>query len=110
MTKDTEKAFVIVYSEYLRRRSFGTAKCEAVQFDEAKLRAIEAFSTWNPADINYSTEELKHLGFVDKDIIGNVTLTEAGIEYMESKTKAFFSDFTSTVKDLLSLIGPLIPS
>lgn len=108
MTKDMEKAFVIVYSEYLRRRSFGTAKCEAVQFDEAKLRAIEAFSTWNPADIEYCLHNLEDLGFIKEDIIGNVTLTEAGIEYMENKPKEFFSDFTGTVKDLLSLVIPAL--
>ena len=110
MTKDTEKAFVIVYSEYLRRRSFGTAKCEAVQFDESKIMAIEGFSKWNPADISYCMRELKNLGYIDRDIIGGVTLNEAGIEFMENKPKEYFSGFTGTVKDLLTLIAAFLPA
>lgn len=108
MTKGTEKAFVIIYSEYLRRRSFGTTKYNAVQFDDAKLVAIEAFSKWNPADIKLSLRELKNLGFIKSDILGNITLTEAGIEYMESKPKEYFTRFAGVVKDLLSLVIPLI--
>lgn len=110
MTKDTEKAFVIVYSEYLRRRSFGTAKCEAVRFDDSKIRAIDGFSKWNPADINYCLHELKNLGYIKMDIIGNVTLTEAGIEFMENKPKEYFTNFTGAVKDLLTLIAAFLPA
>lgn len=109
MTKDTEKAFVILYSEYLRRRSFGTAKNQAVRFEDAKLRTIDAFSNWNPADIGYFLEELRKLGYVKTNICGDVTLLEPGIEYMESKPKEYFSAFTGIIKDLLSLIAAFIP-
>lgn len=78
---------------------------------EAKMHsAIEAFSKWNPADIKLCLRELKNLGFIESDILGNITLTEAGIEYMESKPKEYFTRFAGAVKDLLSLVIPLIPT
>lgn len=109
MTRDTEKAFVIIYSEYLRRRSFGTAKNQAVQFEDSKLKAIDAFASWNPEDIRYSLQELRKLGYVKIDILGDVTLQEPGIEYMESKPREYFSAFGGIVKDLLSLISGFLP-
>lgn len=105
MTKDTEKAFVIIYSEYLRRRSFGTAKSQAVRFESAKIKAIDAFSNWNAEDIRYCLWELRKSGYLEIDIFGNVTLLESGTEYMESKPKEFFSAFAETVGGLISLIS-----
>ena len=108
MTRDTEKAFVIIYSEYLRRRSFGTAKNQAVQFEDAKLRKIEAFSNWNPQDISYCIGQLEKLGYVKRNIIGDVTLLEPGIEYMESKPKEYFSAFAGIIKGIVELIAAFL--
>lgn len=110
MTKDTELAFVIIFSEYKRRRSFGTAKYEAVQFESTKLKAIDAFSDWHPADISYCLQELKKSGYVRIDILGDVTLQEPGIEYMENKPKEFFEAFTGKIAGLLSIIGTFWPT
>lgn len=109
MTRETEKAFVIIYSEYLRRRSYKTVKCEAIRFDLPKVMAIEAFSCWNPEDIRYCLRELHKLGYVSIDIFGNVELQEIGIAYMESKPKEYFGAFTHVVNDLLSVISVLRP-
>lgn len=109
MTKDTELAFVIIYSEYKRRRSFGTAKYEAVRFESEKLKAIDAFSDWHPEDIRYSLQELKKSGYVKIDILGDVTLQEPGIEYMESKPKEFFEAFSDKIAGLLSVVGAFWP-
>lgn len=109
MTKDTEKAFVIIYSEYLRRRSFGTAKNQAVQFESAKLKAIDAFSKWNPDDIRYCLQELCKLNYLKMDILGELTLQEAGIEYMESKPMEYFSAFAGVVKGIAELIAAFLP-
>lgn len=108
MTKDTEKAFVIIYSEYLRRRRYGTAKNQAVQFEDAKLRKIDAFSNWNSQDISYCIEELRKLGYVKRNILDDVILLEPGIEYMESKPKEYFSSFASIVRDLIGLLSGFI--
>lgn len=109
MTKDTEKAFVIIYSEYLRRRSFGTAKNQAVQFEDAKLRKIDAFSTWNPQDISYCMEELRKLGYVKRNILDDVILLESGIEYMENKPKEYFLAFGGIIKGIAELIAAFLP-
>lgn len=108
MTKDTEKAFVILYSEYLRRRSFGTAKSQAAEFEDSKLRAIEGFTNWNPADIGYCLQELRKLGYLKIDILGNVELLEPGIEYMESKPKEYFSVFAGIVNGIVELIAAFL--
>lgn len=108
MTRDTEKAFVILYSEYLRRRSFGTAKNQAVCFEDSKLRAIDAFSKWNPSDIGYSLQELRKFGYLRIDILGNVELLEPGIEYMESKPKEYFQSFAGLVKGIAELIAAFL--
>lgn len=105
MTKDTEKAFVILYSEYLRRRSFGTAMQQAVWFEDAKIKKIDAFSSWNPQDISYCLRELGRLGFVKIDILGDVEIQEQGIMYMEQKPKEYFSTFTGVVRGLIDLIS-----
>ena len=108
MTKDAEKAFVILYSEYLRRRSFGTAKNQAVFFEDAKLMKIDAFSTWNPEDIGYSLQELKKCGYINLNIIGDVEILKFGIEYMESKPKDYFSAFAGIVKGIIDLISAFL--
>lgn len=109
MTKDTEKAFVIIYSEYLRRRSFGTSKNQAVRFDNSKLLAIDGFANWNQDDIGYCLQELRKIGFIKVDIWGDVTLLETGIEYIEAKPKEYFLVFAGIVKDLLSLVSGFLP-
>lgn len=108
MTRDTEKVFVIIYSEYLRRRSFGTAKNQAVRFEDSKLRAIEAFSDLDSEDIRYSLEELKECGYISMDILGDIEILRSGSKYMESKPKEFFSAFAGTIKGIVELIGAFL--
>lgn len=105
MTKETEKAFVIIYAEYLRRRRFGTPRDQATQFDSSKLSAIDAFSKWNPSDIQSCLSELRKLGYVRIDILGDLTLQESGIEYMESKPNEYFSAFFGIVKGLAEVVS-----
>lgn len=105
MTRETEKAFIIIYSEYLRRRSFGTAKSQATYFENAKLKNIDAFSLWNSDDIRSSIDELVQIGFVKMDIVGGVQLMNPGIEYMEQKPKEYFSAFAGVVKGIAELIS-----
>lgn len=90
MTKETEKAFQILYCEYKRRRKSGLPKQDAVCFEDAAIGAIAAFSKWLPADISYAMQELKNSDFINIDILGDVELLESGIEFMEAKPKDFF--------------------
>lgn len=104
MTKETEKAFKILYCEYRRRRKSGCSKATAMEFEDGTIARINAFQKWIPEDIRYALRELKIMGYVRIDIIGNVTLTENGIEFMENKPKEFFSDLGG----LFDLVGLFI--
>ena len=110
MTKDTEKAFVIIYSEYLRRRSFGTAKNQAVRFENSKLMCIDAFSRWHPDDIRYSLQELRKAGYIKMDIVGDVSLLETGITYMESQPREYFLGFAGFIRGIAELIALFLPA
>ena len=109
MTKDTEKALVILYCEYKRRRGFGTSKAEDVHFEEAKMRNIEAFSDWNYADISYAMQQLRAAGYVKLNILGDVTLTESAIEYIEAKPKEYFDTFLK-IASLIPVLGSITGS
>lgn len=109
MTKDAEKAFVIIYSEYLRRRKAGTAKNQALQFEGGEVYDLPGFDRWIHSDIDDSVRELKQAGYLKKFILGDIELTSSGIAYMESKPKEYFSAFVSVVKDLLSLVAAFMP-
>ena len=105
MTSEAEKALVIIYAEYLRRRNYGTDKKLAVKFPNAKLKAIDAFSSWDPSDIDSCLSELKSLEYIGKDILGNVTLLNRGISYLQDKPREFFAKFAGFISDLLALIA-----
>lgn len=99
MTRETEKAFKILYCEYKRRRKAGESKSDAVEFEDTSVGSIPAFRKWLPADINYAVQELGDAKYVKVDILGNITLQESGIEYMESKPKEYFQG----LKDFFNL-------
>lgn len=108
MTRDTEKAFVVIYSEYLRRRSKGTAKNQAVEFENSKIYAISEFEKWDRADVSYAIRELQADGYIKDNIWGDVTLLPKGIQYMENKPKQYFKSFAGIVKELLSLVSAFL--
>lgn len=108
MTKETEKAFKILYCEYKRRRKSGSSKSTAMEFEDGSIGRINAFKDWMPEDIRYALQELKSAGYIRTDILGNVELCERGLECMESKPKEFFSELGGLF-DLVGLFGSLIP-
>lgn len=95
MTKDTEKAFKILYCEYKCRRKSGASNREAVFFQGGSIEKIKAFAKWLPDDIDYAMQELKADGYIKKFIYGDIELTGAGIEFMEDKPKEFFNNLSS---------------
>ena len=92
VTKETEKAFKILYCEYKHRRKSGCPKSTATEFEDGTIQKISAFQKWLPEDISYALRELKAAGYVKLFIYGDCTLTEAGLEFMENKPKEFFSE------------------
>lgn len=108
MTKDTEKAFVIIYAEYLRRCKAGESKEQASQFTKQQIKGWDAFSSWHPNDVDRSLFELKQNGFMRIYVYGEAMLTTEGIQYMEKQPREFFQKFTEAVKDILALVVPLL--
>ena len=104
MTKETEKAFKILFCEYKRRRKSGLPKQDAVCFEDAAISGIGAFSEWLSADIGYAMQELKCANFVNINIWGDVELLESGIEFMENKPKEFFKSLAGFF-DLGAILG-----
>ena len=107
MTKETEKAFKILYCEYKRRRKAGTPKATAMEFEDGVIEKINAFEKWLPDDIRYALQELKTAGYLKIDILGNVELTETGLEFMEDKPKEFFNGLSGFF-DLIGLFGSIV--
>lgn len=101
MTKETEKAFKILYCEYKHRRKSGCSKATAMEFEDGTIQKMSAFRKWLPEDISYALQELKAAGYVKLFIYGDCTLTEAGLEFMENKPKEFFSELGG----LFDLVG-----
>lgn len=95
MTKETEKAFKILYCEYKRRRKSGCSKASAMAFADGTIQNINAFERWLPEDIRYALQELKKAGYIRIFIYGDCELTETGLEFMENKPKEFFSELGS---------------
>ena len=77
-----------------------------MEFEDGMIEKINAFEKWLPDDISYALQELKATGYVRIDILGNVELTEAGLEFMEDKPKEFFNGLSGFF-DLISLFGAL---
>lgn len=102
LTKDTEKAFKIIFCEYKRLRKAGYSKTDSIEFKDNTLYKIPAFHDWNRLDIKTALSELKEAKYISENIIGDLKITKDGIEYMESKPKEFFEDI-KTLFDLASL-------
>lgn len=102
MTKDTEKAFKIIFCEYKLRRKKGFTKDNSICFEDGELQSLNSFSTWLRPDIKSALDELIAAKYLKKNIIGDITLTNDGIEYMESKSKDFFND-VSKLFDIVAL-------
>ena len=101
MTRETEKAFKILYCEYKSRRNHKESKKQAVYFSDSMIHALEKLKSWNPDDIDCAVKELQSNGFVQCDICGGVTILNDGLEWIEARPKEFW-------KDVLDLVGNLL--
>lgn len=101
LTKDTEKAFKIIYCEYRRLRKAGFTKEDSRLF-KGGVRNISAFADWLRPDVDSAVRELRSAGFLKDNILGDVTITDEGIIYMENKPREFFNEL-SGLFDLISL-------
>lgn len=102
LTKDSLKAFKIIYCEYKCRRKAGFSKSESLEFEYGNIKSLAAFSDWIEADIKSAISELKSVKFLKENIIGDIKITNDGLVYMESKPKEFFNEL-SKLFDLATL-------
>lgn len=97
LTKDGKKAIACIYKEYLRRKSEGQPKKQAIFFDSHDCSQREFISSiWE------DVPELKKAGLIKVFITNCIELSDAGIIYMENKT-------ADTIKEWLTIGGNLIP-
>lgn len=90
LTKDTEKAFKIIFCEYKSSRKKGFTKDDSRVFKN--INDISAFSSWLNPDINSAINELLSCKYISKNILGVIKITDEGLKYMENKPKEFFED------------------
>lgn len=107
MTRDTEKALIIIYCQYKKRLGFGTSEEDARYFEDTKLRNIENFSDWNYSKLKLSIQQLNRMGYIFVNIWDDVRLLDEGIEYVESKPKEYFDSFINVISGLASVISSL---
>ena len=104
LTKDTLKAFKIVYCEFKRRRKAGFTKIDSSSFSDGEMKTLSAFSAWKKPDLETALDELKNAKYLKEDVIGNITITDSGLLFMEDKSKEFFND----LKDLFDIVSLFI--
>lgn len=102
ITKDSLKAFKIIYCEFKKRRKTGFTKEDSRFFRDGEIDSLSSFSDWLKPDISSAIQELKSAKFIKENIMGDITLTDDGIIFMESKPKEFFDDL-KTLFDIVSL-------
>lgn len=97
LTNDAKRSLAILYRGYKNRRKAGVPKSSAVYFSGTSEDSINITKA-----VSEDKYELKAAGLISCDIVGGITLKDAAIVYMESKT-------ISTVKEWLSFGAQFIP-
>lgn len=87
LTKDADKLTCCIYKMYLEKRNSGMSKEAAKSFDENFYKNEPKLSKWNKDDILDTLLELHKNGLIKLDIIGNFTLENKLIVYMENRFK-----------------------
>ena len=101
MTKDADKMLCCLYKEYLNRIKIGNSKTSSRDFTAEYIKSDEVLSTWHPDDVCATRNELKHIGYLTVNIIGNFKLTDEAITYMENR-------FKNNLKELTDFISKLV--
>ncbi len=90
LTRSAKKSLATLYREYCQRLNAGQKKSQAVSFPSYA------------ESISEDRNELKNAGFIRVDILGDISLTDKAIIYMENKT-------LDTIKEWLSFGTQFIP-
>ena len=79
LTKDSRKVLKAIYDKYLERRKDGQSKGAAMNFSSMESEQFQGLTDASP--------ELKRAGFIKENIIGDFSLTDKAIIFMENFTK-----------------------
>lgn len=99
LTKDAQKLVALLYKSYLERRKSGMSKTNAKFFE---LNEIYSLTDDSPEDVYETIREIKSVYPLKEDIIGNITLSDKMISYMENR-------FKKGLVDVLSFLAQFIP-
>nr|DAJ05694.1 MAG TPA: hypothetical protein [Caudoviricetes sp.] len=99
LTKDAQKLVALLYKSYLERRKSGMSKTNAKFFE---LNEIYSLTDDSPEDVDETIREIKSVYPLKEDIIGNITLSDKMISYMENR-------FKKGLVDILSFLAQFIP-
>lgn len=100
LTKDADKVICCVYKEYLERRKSGMSKSQAKEFDGNFYRNVKALSKWNSADVSDTLQELHNKQYIKKNIIGDFSLLDDAVVYMENRFKNGLSEVMDFISSL----------
>ena len=100
ITRDSEKVICYLYHCYLDRRDSGESRLSAKEFDKDFWRSNPKLSKWNPEDISDCISELYEHGYIQTDILDNITLTDSVIIYMEGRFRRGLADAWDIITDI----------
>ena len=106
LSRDAEKLFCNMYKQYLEKRSSGSSKFDANYFYDTH-RVHETFCRDELFDdVDEIVWELKRKGYIvgdrGEDILSNISISSAGIVYMENR-------FKNGLKEVLSVLANFVP-
>lgn len=101
LTKDADKVICYIYKEYLERRKHGISKSEAKEFDGNFYINVKALSNWSSADMSDTIQELHDKGFIKKNVIGDFSLLNSTVIYMENRFKKGLEEITDFISKFI---------
>ena len=100
LTKDAEKLICCIFKEYLEKRKSGMSKSQAKEFDGNFYLNIKALSKWNSADVSDTLHELHGKKYIKENILGDFSLLDDAIVYMENRFKNGLSEVMDFISSL----------
>ena len=109
ITKESDALICVLYKEYLQRRKNGVPKSKAILFGDSSSVKTQLFPKWNTTDIDEACHELDDAGllscfFADGET-GEISISNAGIIYMENR----FSNNVSSIFSYLEKLRSILP-
>lgn len=104
LTKDADKLICCLYREYLEKRKSGISKADAKEFEGNFYKNVKVLSNWNSSDVSETLQELHGKKLLKKNVLGDFSLNDEAIIYMENR----FKNGLNEVMDFISNL-PLMP-